>query len=319
MCGWFLFLSVASLLRLRLQLLLLLLLAPRSSAFCSQQHPRHSRRNHRNNFNSVRHRAVRNSNSNDAWSIITLGDLHMEDDMAFHEQAREDCLLAVREVAFAAAAAARPAPLLPADDELRALERRPAGDLTIDELQTLLRSRLRQRGDGQDGDGSAARDDAATATANAHLVCLGDLGRGNKDSRHGPGDAGTSECFQQAKRYLDGYDIPYDLVTGNHDLEALDEFATDADNLRAWMDCFGRSTPHFHRYLGSQTLLLGLSTVRFRDAPYSSHEVYIDDAQIEWFRHMVESHAAQDGWTILVFSHAPILGSGLRVLQTSTS
>jgi hypothetical protein len=62
-------------------------------------------------------------------------------------------------------------------------------------------------------------------------------------------------------------------------------------------------------------LLLGLSTVRFRDAPYSSHEVHIDDDQIEWFQRMVESHPSSENWKILVFSHAPIIGSGLKFLQ----
>jgi hypothetical protein len=82
------------------------------------------------------------------------------------------------------------------------------------------------------------------------------------------------------------------------------------------MDCFGKEIPCFSRRIGERTLLLGLSTVRFRDAPYSSHEVHVDDEQIEWFRSMVESHPESDGWKILVFSHAPILGSGLRVLQS---
>lgn len=82
------------------------------------------------------------------------------------------------------------------------------------------------------------------------------------------------------------------------------------------MDCFGKETPCFSRRIGERTLLLGLSTVRFRDAPYSSHEVHVDDEQIEWFQSMLESHPESDGWKILVFSHAPILGSGLRVLQS---
>ena len=33
----------------------------------------------------------------DSWSVITLGDLHMEDDMTFHEQARQDCLHALHD------------------------------------------------------------------------------------------------------------------------------------------------------------------------------------------------------------------------------
>ena len=82
------------------------------------------------------------------------------------------------------------------------------------------------------------------------------------------------------------------------------------------MDCFNKDTPCFSRKIGDKTLLLGLSTVRFRDAPYSSHEVHVDDEQIEWFQKMVESHPESEGWKILVFSHAPIVGSGLRVLQS---
>ena len=33
----------------------------------------------------------------DSWSLITLGDLHMEDDMSYHEQARRDCLEALED------------------------------------------------------------------------------------------------------------------------------------------------------------------------------------------------------------------------------
>lgn len=68
--------------------------------------------------------------------------------------------------------------------------------------------------------------------------------------------------------------------------------------------------------IGEKTLLLGLSTVRFRNSPYSSHEVHVDDEQLDWFVKMVESHPANEGWKIIVYSHAPIMGSGLRVLQS---
>lgn len=49
------------------------------------------------------------------------------------------------------------------------------------------------------------------------------------------------------------------------------------------MNCFNKPTPHFYRKIGERTILIGLSTVRFRSAPFSSHEVHIDDAQIEWY------------------------------------
>jgi hypothetical protein len=114
---------------------------------------------------------------------------------------------------------------------------------------------------------------------------------------------------------LDSFRLPYELVSGNHDLEGLDEFPTDELNLQAWMESFDKPTPQFCKRIGDRTLLVGLSTVRFRSAPFSSHEVHVDDDQVRWFLDVVESHPAHDGWKILVFSHAPIMGSGLRVLQ----
>ena len=41
----------------------------------------------------------------------------------------------------------------------------------------------------------------------------------------------------------------------------------------------------------------------------------IDDEQLEWFEELVKSHPSTDGWKIFVFTHAPPIGSGLRVLQ----
>jgi len=60
---------------------------------------------------------------------------------------------------------------------------------------------------------------------------------------------------------------------------------------------------------------VGLGSTVFRDAVYTSHEVTIDDAQIKWFEEVVTSHKAEDGWKIFVFTHAPPMGAGLRVLQ----
>ncbi|CAM9228471.1 unnamed protein product [Phaeothamnion confervicola] len=144
-------------------------------------------------------------------------------------------------------------------------------------------------------------------TQNRYLVSLGDLGD--------YGGAGTTRCFDHAKEYLDGFDTRYDLVTGNHDLEGMDEFETDEENLLAWQRCFGREMPQFCTQISNRTLAVGLSTVRFRDAPYSSHEVYVDDAQLEWFEDVLARHPEADGWRVLVFTHAPPMGSGLRVVQ----
>ena len=248
----------------------------------------------------------------DSWSLIVLGDLHMEDDMTLHEQAREDCLRALDELSLWVSSPSnnnknqpenhdRPEQRRTVRDILPQLLQRKAGDLSLEQLQLLL-AHQQQVASGDD-----------PALLQSCLVSLGDLGR--KDIRHQPGDAGTTQSFEQAKEFLNGFGLPYELVSGNHDLEGLDEFDSDAANLQAWMDCFDKPTPQFCRYIGDKTVLLGLSTVRFRDAPYSSHEVHVDDKQLDWFVETVKAHPAEKGWKVLVFSHAPITGSGLRVLQ----
>jgi hypothetical protein len=77
----------------------------------------------------------------------------------------------------------------------------------------------------------------------------------------------------------------------------------------------GKPTPHFSRLIAEKTLLVGLTSTVFRSAKYTSHEVTIDRAQLNWFEETIKSHAAEDGWKVFVFTHAPPNGSGLRVLQ----
>lgn len=247
----------------------------------------------------------------------------MEDDMTAHYQARQDCLDAIKELSVWISAPRadkeqqneeqhqqRPTQQLSVDTTIRTVQdviedirESKAGDLSIEQLEILLAYENNRKNQGGGGE-----------FLQAYLVSLGDLGR--KDIRHEPGDAGTSQSFRDAKTYLDGFGgIPYEVVSGNHDLEGLDEFESDQANVQAWLDCFEKETPQFCRYIGEKTLLLGLSTVRFRDAPHSSHEVHIDDSQLEWFVKTVQAHPAHEGWKVLVFSHAPITGSQLRVLQ----
>ena len=235
----------------------------------------------------------------DSFNLVVVGDLHMEDDMSKHEQARQDCVDALKDLSLLLPSSSSSSQQSSASIQsiLQDLQQRPAGELSQDELRLLLRCKTV----------------SDPSLLNCFLGSLGDLGR--KDIRHEPGDAGTTLSFQMAKDYFDGFGLPYNLVTGNHDLEGLDEFDTDHDNLQAWMDCFHLDTPHFQRYIGSKTLLLGVSTVRFRDAPFSSHEVHIDDAQLQWFQETVQNHPASEGWKIVILSHAPIMGSGLRALQ----
>eukprot|EP00903_Cladosiphon_okamuranus_P022060 g20287.t1 len=144
-------------------------------------------------------------------------------------------------------------------------------------------------------------------TENLHVVSLGDLGA--------YGSAGTTECFELARDYLEGFQAPIDIVSGNHDLEGLGEFATDRENLAAFQAAFDKDTPQFSTVIAEKTLCLGLSTVRFRDAEGSSHEIFIDEDQMRWFERELASHPAEDDWKVIVFSHAPPMGSGLRVVQ----
>eukprot|EP00904_Undaria_pinnatifida_P008228 jgi/Undpi1/4535/HiC_scaffold_18.g07889.m1 len=144
-------------------------------------------------------------------------------------------------------------------------------------------------------------------TENVHVVSLGDLGA--------YGSAGTTECFQLATEYLEGFQAPIDIVAGNHDLEGLEEFATDDANLAAFQAAFDKDTPQFATVIAEKTLCLGLSTVQFRDAEGSSHEVFVDQEQMDWFEQQLALHPKEQGWKVLVFSHAPPMGSGLRVVQ----
>ena len=81
------------------------------------------------------------------------------------------------------------------------------------------------------------------------------------------------------------------------------------------MESHGKATPQFCRTVADKTLLVGLGSTVFRQAPYTSHEVIVDEEQIEWFEDLLVTHPADDGWKIFVFTHAPPNGSGLRVLQ----
>ncbi len=140
-----------------------------------------------------------------------------------------------------------------------------------------------------------------------HMVSLGDVGA--------YGSAGSTESFKLTREWLAGFGYPYDIITGNHDLEGINEFETDAANLACWMEIFEKDTPQFCTEIADKVLLVGLSTVRFRDARFSSHEVFVDEAQLHWFEDVLKTHPACAGWKILVFTHAPIMGSRLRVLQ----
>ena len=164
-------------------------------------------------------------------------------------------------------------------------------------------------------------DDASEAAGmdRVALVSLGDLGE-SKNCDHNPDNpfelfAGTTKCHTMAAEFLNTFGVPYEVIGGNHDLEGIDEFDTDAKNLRRFLRAHNKTTPQFCRQVAEKTLLVGLGSTVFREAKYTSHEVIIDDDQIHWFEELARSKPAEDGWRIFVFSHAPPNGSGIRIIQ----
>jgi hypothetical protein len=112
-------------------------------------------------------------------------------------------------------------------------------------------------------------------------------------------------CHEMAADYLSSFGVDYEVIGGNHDLEAIDQFQTDAENLQVFMKCHGKDRPQFAREIAEKTVLIGLGSTVFREAPYTSHEVIVDQEQIDWFEDYLMSHPADDGWKIFVFTHAP--------------
>ena len=80
------------------------------------------------------------------------------------------------------------------------------------------------------------------------------------------------------REFLDGFGHKYDIVGGNHDLEGIDEFATDAENLDAYLKYMGKETLQFCYEVAPKTLIVGLGSTQFEDAQYTSHEVAIDQS-----------------------------------------
>lgn len=88
---------------------------------------------------------------------------------------------------------------------------------------------------------------------------------------------GTQDCFDRALRFFDSIPLAKALILGNHDLEGVD-FEKDEDNLQAWIDTFGQR--HYWAMDCGSCVCIGLSTVQFRSAPLSCHEVFVDEAQV---------------------------------------
>ena len=152
---------------------------------------------------------------------------------------------------------------------------------------------------------------------NVAVVSLGDLGESKSVRPEETSElfAGTTECHKMAAELLGSFGVPYEVIGGNHDLEGLDEFATDEENLAMFLREHNKPTMDFVRKIADKTLLVGMGSTVFRSAKYTSHEVVIDEEQMRRFEQVLIDHPSKDGWRIFVFTHAPPNGSGLRVLQ----
>ena len=124
--------------------------------------------------------------------------------------------------------------------------------------------------------------DPKNPVENTCVVSLGDLGESKSVSPETTKElfAGTTGCFQLSREYLDGFNVPFEVVGGNHDLEGIDEFPTDRSNLDAYLKILGKPTPQFKRLIADKVMLIGLGSTVFREARYTSHEVYIDEEQV---------------------------------------
>ena len=83
--------------------------------------------------------------------------------------------------------------------------------------------------------------------SNSCVVSLGDLGESKSVDETRQLYAGTSKCLQFSREYLDGFNTPVEVIGGNHDLEGIDEYSTDAENLQAFLKAFDKPTPYFKR------------------------------------------------------------------------
>lgn len=134
------------------------------------------------------------------------------------------------------------------------------------------------------------------------MISLGDVG--------GYSHCGTQLAFDEAKDIFSNLPFPTYPLIGNHDIEGI-EFSTDKTNIEAWLKTFQKKSPYYHITINN-IILAFLSSTSFRSNVFHCNEVIIDTQQIEWFEKLCLSNPEK---SILVFSHAPILGSGIKVLQ----
>ncbi len=136
----------------------------------------------------------------------------------------------------------------------------------------------------------------------SRLFNLGDIG--------GYSYAGSPQSFEDGFQYLSDFSIPFHPLIGNHDLEHLN-FATDAEAINSWCYSFAKPKPYYFVKLPNAIGIVLSSTI-FREAKNCCHEITIDSVQIQWLKKTLQKYKHLPTF---IFSHAPIAGTGIRVIQ----
>lgn len=121
----------------------------------------------------------------------------------------------------------------------------------------------------------------------------------------------TRQGFKVASKTLNDFNGIVLPAIGNHDLE-VERCSTDEENIELFVEAFGLQN-HYHAYERAGMLFITLSTERFRTLPYQPHEVYLSEAQLDWFRQTLEANATKP---TIVQCHAPVFGTLIPVIPT---
>ncbi|MCX7806588.1 MAG: metallophosphoesterase, partial [Planctomycetota bacterium] len=123
---------------------------------------------------------------------------------------------------------------------------------------------------------------------------------------------GTSRGVRAAAAVFDRLPCPWLAAVGNHDLQATEEFDTDEANLADFLAAVRRSSP-WASLESNGIFFVVLGSQMWRGNVPQPHEVRLLEDQLTWFR---ETLAARPAMPTVVVTHAPILGSGLRILPS---
>lgn len=132
-------------------------------------------------------------------------------------------------------------------------------------------------------------------------VFMGDMGCHGK--------TGSKEGMQACREFFSILDCSVVVLMGNHDVEYRPDDPIVREPETWYRMLFGRDHP-WQAWETEEAFILCLTIERQPEETLrTQHALYVSDKQFEWAKAQLESH--QDRPTI-IFSHAPVAGSGLR-------